>query len=917
MSFCRTAFDLKGFVFALLLLAGLGPAFAADEGVVVGWGDNSLGQTNTPPDTNIIAIAAGAFHNLALLADGTVISWGDNAVGQRDLPANLTDVVAISAGYAHSVALRRNGRVVAWGANDSGQTNVPPGLANVKAIAAGQYFTVAMLSNGTVLAWGGSPGTNVQGLVATNIAAGGNHGLAIQSNGRVAAWGQNNFGQANPGIRVATDIAAGSDFSLCINAADGTIGAWGNSANGRLNAPGGVGFVAVAAGESHGLALRGNGRVFAWGDNTSGQTNVPAGLDKAIAIGAGASHSIALVVRPPMIVTQPVSQTASVGGSVTFSVVAKGSQPLAYRWRKNGANISGATSGSYTISPVQTNDAGSYTVVVTNISGAVTSSVATLTVNASPTISQHPQSAIVGVRSNVTFSVTAFGTAPLRYQWRKDNTNLVSATNVSLTISNVQPTNAGNYAVVVTNNYGAITSAVAVLEVRGPPGIVSQPQHRTNVLGAPTTFSVVATNADRYQWQKDQQSISAATNATYSIPSVQLSDAGSFRVILSNAYGFTTSATAVLTVVMTNAGGGEVAGWGEALAFDGSTYVDLNPPALFDVRAIAAGGQHSLVLFRNGRVQGWGVNTSGQTGPPPEATNVVEISAGGFHSLARTATGRVLAWGRNDFLQCNVPSDLPSNIVAIAAGGFHSLALLSDGTVRGWGKSSSGQTIPLPGSTPLSAITAGTDHSLGIRANRTVAGWGTNEAGQRFPPPSVTNVIAIAAGMQHSLALRGDGTVVAWGANSHGQLDIPPGVSNVIAIACGANHCLALKRDRTVVGWGLNSYGQTDVPTNVIDVIAIAAGGDRSLAITRSALRLRPPDRIAADRFRVIVEQRNGVMMRPDRAANVEVYATGNPALPLSSWTKIAQGLSSAGGVWHVQDITMETRRFYIAAEPP
>jgi endonuclease/exonuclease/phosphatase family metal-dependent hydrolase len=85
---------------------------------------------------------------------------------------------------------------------------------------------------------------------------------------------------------------------------------------------------------------------------------------------------------PPSITTQPQSQTVNVGGNVTFTVVASGTAPLSYQWLLGSTNIPGATTNSCTRTNVQTNDAGNFTVVVTNIAGSVTSAVATLTVNA-------------------------------------------------------------------------------------------------------------------------------------------------------------------------------------------------------------------------------------------------------------------------------------------------------------------------------------------------------------------------------------------------------------------------------------------------------------------------------------------------------------------------------------------------------
>src|ERR1039457_4053095 len=95
---------------------------------------------------------------------------------------------------------------------------------------------------------------------------------------------------------------------------------------------------------------------------------------------------------PPIILVQPSSQTVLLSGSATFSVTAFSGTTLSYQWMKNGVNISGATSSSYTISPVQASDAGSYSVLVFNGGVSVTSSTAPLAVLVLPTFSTQPQS---------------------------------------------------------------------------------------------------------------------------------------------------------------------------------------------------------------------------------------------------------------------------------------------------------------------------------------------------------------------------------------------------------------------------------------------------------------------------------------------------------------------------------------------
>ena len=164
---------------------------------------------------------------------------------------------------------------------------------------------------------------------------------------------------------------------------------------------------------------------------------------------------------PPSITIQPVSQSSAQGGIVTFTVAATGTAPLAYQWRKEGANLSGATASGYTLGSVTTNDAGNYTVRVSNVSGAATSTVAVLTVIVPPSITQQPSSRNTNVGATFTLTVAASGTPPFSYQWRKDGANIPSATLNAYTLANVIAANAGTYTVVVSNYFASVTSAGA------------------------------------------------------------------------------------------------------------------------------------------------------------------------------------------------------------------------------------------------------------------------------------------------------------------------------------------------------------------------------------------------------------------------------------------------------------------------
>lgn len=104
--------------------------------------------------SNVIAIASGGNHSLALKQNGEVVAWGKNENGESNVPVGLSDVIAIAAGVTHSVALKSDGTVVGWGGNEFGQLNIPNGLTGVISIKAGDYHTVALKSDGTVLAFG-------------------------------------------------------------------------------------------------------------------------------------------------------------------------------------------------------------------------------------------------------------------------------------------------------------------------------------------------------------------------------------------------------------------------------------------------------------------------------------------------------------------------------------------------------------------------------------------------------------------------------------------------------------------------------------------------------------------------------------------------------------------------------------------
>ncbi len=282
---------------------------------------------------------------------------------------------------------------------------------------------------------------------------------------------------------------------------------------------------------------------------------------------ADSSTAALTVASAPVITSQPVSLTRGAGSNAVFNVTVTGAAPISYQWKKDGTNltdginVAGSSTDSLTIGAVSQSDAGIYTVFVSNGDGSTNSSPATLTVIDPPAIAVQPIDAAFMPTSNVTFSVTATGTGPLSYQWKRNGSNLsdggtiLGATTASLSVSNISIANAGTYTVVVTNLAGSATSSNAVLTVG--PAITVQPANRSVGAGTNATFTVTATGSATlvYQWRTngtdlvDGGNISGATTATLTVAGAQHTDEGiNFSVVVSNAIGAVTSSDASLTV---------------------------------------------------------------------------------------------------------------------------------------------------------------------------------------------------------------------------------------------------------------------------------------------------------------------------------------------------------------------------------
>ncbi|HWA28885.1 MAG TPA: immunoglobulin domain-containing protein [Lacunisphaera sp.] len=826
-----------------------------DHRVVVGATSNSLSLTAVTSTASgaywvVMTNNAGTTRSPAMFvlvapAATQVRGWGSSADGRISIPAGLTNAIAVAAGDNHSLALKRDGTVVAWGDNYYGQRTVPGGLTDVVAISAAGTHSMALKSDGTVVTWGQyywngqvAVPSELSGVVSIND--GGNRSLALKTDGTLVTWGFVGGGtsltpQLPAGLADVVDMANGGLFAVALKS-DGAAVAWDSQTGAYTPSvlPSGLSNVAkLSVNGVHSMALKNDGTVTNWGQIYSGIATTPTGITDVVSISAGPDHSLV------------VKSNGTVQGWGGYNSYQQATVP------SDLAQVFAVAAGS------------NFSLALRDTSNDTV-----------PTITVPPQSILRAVGASHTFTVTATGVDPFTYQWRKDGVDIPGATSVSLPLSSLQPGDAGNYDVVVSNHVGPATSAAAVLTIEPPPQVTNAPSNRiVSLPGQALDLTVTATSANgplTYQWLKNSRPIAGAASASYSLPSPTYADAGAYTLVITDAHGLVTRVTSfvLITPAIT-----QVLAWGSNDRGQASL-----PSGLGRISAIVAGHEHALALRADGTVVAWGYNSGGRTTVPAGLDNVVAIAAGDTHSAALKADGTVVLWGTG----YSVPAGL-SDVIAISAGNGYWDVLKSDGTVVAWGDSSTSRLTVPPGLTNVTALDAGGFHSLAIKHDGSVVAWGYNGSNRATVPAGLTEAIAVGAGGFHSLAIKPDGTVVAWGDNASGQATVPSGLTGAVAVAGGYGHSLALKSDGTITGWGNNFSGQATAPTGFDHGIAISAGGFFTLALRDAS----------TDPVPAITDQPDGAVLAETQAYTLSVAASG--AGPLTyQWQKNGVNITGA-----------------------
>jgi alpha-tubulin suppressor-like RCC1 family protein len=685
-------------------------------------------------------------------------------------------------------------------------------------------------------------------VVASNLM-----GVAVSSNapltfGPVAAWGNNanNLCLPPPGLSQVTAVA-GDEYAGYAVRTDGTIVPWGTGA-GISPASFETNVVAIAASELNAdYLLRSDGSVTSWG------SFIPSGLSNVVAVSAGPNFGLALRAEGTVAILGSFPYKQLNGGLSHVTAVAAGSS-CALALRDDGTVFAWG-GGPGTNVPA---GLGNVTAIAAGASQC-------LALKSDGTVaawgSGQGTNVPAGLTNVVAIYAGGYGTASfnapsqsLSLALREDGT-LVAWGDDNYGETNV-PAALGQ--LFVAGAAAAPLRSYALVN-NGSPQILQPPVGLTTYVGRGLTLRAKAVGAAplSYQWLLNGTNLVGATNSSLVISNLQIANAGSYQLLVSNSLNTALSLPAPVKVIdspalvflsQTSASatnvyqGGKLTLYGGAVLGNGPLsyqwYFSPTPaPAngfltVLDYRAISGATNDTLTLdpalaMQSGSYYVAAANQINSIESTPLAVRVMFEKAWGYEAvdapfvltnalavaignygegnpggayLALSSAGKIFSWstGYLEYGETNFASLSNSIVTAVAAGNSDTLALKSDGTVQAFG----GSPQFLEGAASLTNV-----------------------------PATANGITAIACGDYHDLALRYDGLVVGWGQNIYGQTT-STNATNVVAIAAGGQDSIALRADGTVTTWG--SYGINHgymVPPNVTNIVAVAAGGSHFLAL--------------------------------------------------------------------------------------
>lgn len=573
------------------------------NGTGLAWGSDIFGQSTLPPGlSDLVAFAASRSHSVAIRGNRTAVAWGSNHYGQATLPEHSANILDIAAGGGRTLlvqgslrppSLARQFKSRTLSAGDAffllpTTTGTPPfryqwmkegqpiqgaegpalALSSVSADDSGTYSVI-------IANQAGSTSSHTFAIEVQDPA------VTVAASPRIAVLGQSARFTARPRgsapfafqwFKDGAAIPEAEEFSLVLDSVQeedaGSYTVQVATASGstlsepivfeikpQIQTPLPEGL-AARIGERMVLQIEVKGSrplTLQWfhdGTPIAGATEETLILENVrlensgnysvvVANSAGrVTSGDTLLSLAPHFVLQPYSQVFSnFGGTAIFEVRATGTPPLTYHWHKNGQPLTETTEPRLILEQIRADDAGEYHVVVSNPVGRVESDTVYLMVP--PDIGSHPASQTVQAGQRVTLRVSALGAEPFTYQWKKDDQPIPDANRGQLQLPSVTGADTGRYSVVVSNDYGQVTSQAATLSISPsiarPPAAIIRSGSEDIILSVEAQGSLPIF----YQWVKDGIALPGATSPSLTLPGADAN--GTYTVIISNAVGILVS----------------------------------------------------------------------------------------------------------------------------------------------------------------------------------------------------------------------------------------------------------------------------------------------------------------------------------------------------------------------------------------